>query len=593
MSIKHLRYWVQKVLPLVYDDSLSYYELLNKVVVKLNEVIELANGLDEKITEDVQNIMDEWLSDGTFERLINEQALSGLTDRITEAEGDIDTLQDNVGTLDDKVAELESKPSAIVTPQSLGYPDTKTADEAFAMLAEYENLGIIIPDGTYNLTNIYRLNNVIIDDGYYPKFAPIHKRKKYIDLNGYSYNKNVALPAIKSYCEGVCYLNGNYYAIAYNYTSDEYDYLIKYDANFNQILQANISRPASDDYSAHAPSNVYTDGTYIYVDNIRTVSKFNADTLTMIQRWTDLPLIETAYFNGSFWGYYSSGNTLLIQELNNDFTVKETHTVDRKVTTTNQSWTIHNGLIYFTTTTGYFTVVDMNDWSFTNISYERQLEIENIFFVENKMFVAGHSVGAGDGSFNVGEFNGGQPVNYIGRYTFDGNTSNWNLGIANKFGVYDFSNYQVGVFGNSGKMIILDDLIYAVVGDWILVYNGSGWRLAGTKRVISITIANGIAFRIETNGTINLWCSNYALATTGGAVTIACDSSTIFALLGLSDSSYRCGYVFGSTESGLPMNHGVAGARIYVEKTKVTLQPFYVLGTPSAVSLYGSFQLLE
>ena len=25
------RYWCQKVLPLVYDDSLSYYELLNKI----------------------------------------------------------------------------------------------------------------------------------------------------------------------------------------------------------------------------------------------------------------------------------------------------------------------------------------------------------------------------------------------------------------------------------------------------------------------------------------------------------------------------------------------------------------------------------
>lgn len=38
-EVKPLRYWVQKVLPLVYDDSLSYYELLDKVVHKLNEVV--------------------------------------------------------------------------------------------------------------------------------------------------------------------------------------------------------------------------------------------------------------------------------------------------------------------------------------------------------------------------------------------------------------------------------------------------------------------------------------------------------------------------------------------------------------------------
>lgn len=34
------RFWCQKVLPLVYDDSLSYYELLNKVVTYLNNTIQ-------------------------------------------------------------------------------------------------------------------------------------------------------------------------------------------------------------------------------------------------------------------------------------------------------------------------------------------------------------------------------------------------------------------------------------------------------------------------------------------------------------------------------------------------------------------------
>lgn len=35
-----LKYWCYKVLPLVYDDSLSYYEVLCKVVDKLNELID-------------------------------------------------------------------------------------------------------------------------------------------------------------------------------------------------------------------------------------------------------------------------------------------------------------------------------------------------------------------------------------------------------------------------------------------------------------------------------------------------------------------------------------------------------------------------
>lgn len=41
------RFWCQKVLPSVYDDSLSYYELLNKVVEKLNSMLADMNTLGE------------------------------------------------------------------------------------------------------------------------------------------------------------------------------------------------------------------------------------------------------------------------------------------------------------------------------------------------------------------------------------------------------------------------------------------------------------------------------------------------------------------------------------------------------------------
>lgn len=43
--IDKLKYWCNKILPLVYDDSLSYYEVLCKTSAKLNEVIESTNGL--------------------------------------------------------------------------------------------------------------------------------------------------------------------------------------------------------------------------------------------------------------------------------------------------------------------------------------------------------------------------------------------------------------------------------------------------------------------------------------------------------------------------------------------------------------------
>lgn len=51
-GLRPLRYWSQKVLPLVYDDSLSYYEVLSKVTKKLNEVIEyVTNDINDLVTE--------------------------------------------------------------------------------------------------------------------------------------------------------------------------------------------------------------------------------------------------------------------------------------------------------------------------------------------------------------------------------------------------------------------------------------------------------------------------------------------------------------------------------------------------------------
>ena len=50
-DIEKLRYWCVKILPLVYDNSLSYYETLCKVTQKLNEVIENYNTIDEYIKE--------------------------------------------------------------------------------------------------------------------------------------------------------------------------------------------------------------------------------------------------------------------------------------------------------------------------------------------------------------------------------------------------------------------------------------------------------------------------------------------------------------------------------------------------------------
>ena len=63
--MKPFGFWCQKVLPLVYDDSLSYYEVLCKVRDKLNEVISCCNETDTKFAELQTEIdrINQWISD--------------------------------------------------------------------------------------------------------------------------------------------------------------------------------------------------------------------------------------------------------------------------------------------------------------------------------------------------------------------------------------------------------------------------------------------------------------------------------------------------------------------------------------------------
>lgn len=78
---KKLRFWCQTVLPLVYDDSLSYYELLNKVVNYLNNTI-----------QDVKDVSDDYQE---FAEAVNTQ-MATLTQDMT-------TLANTVGQFDDRI----------------------------------------------------------------------------------------------------------------------------------------------------------------------------------------------------------------------------------------------------------------------------------------------------------------------------------------------------------------------------------------------------------------------------------------------------------------------------------------------------------
>lgn len=96
--IRPFRFWVQKALPLVYDDSLSYYELLCKVVDYINNltsdvntmvnVVNEAEGFIKGAETKLQETLDKGESDF-------ETAITNANSNIASAIQELNTYKDN------------------------------------------------------------------------------------------------------------------------------------------------------------------------------------------------------------------------------------------------------------------------------------------------------------------------------------------------------------------------------------------------------------------------------------------------------------------------------------------------------------------
>lgn len=85
VKLSPFRFWCQKVLPLVYDDSLSYYELLNKVVDFLNktmEDVETLNG-DTTALYEAYNQLQSYVNN-YFDNLSVQQEVNIKLDKMAE-----------------------------------------------------------------------------------------------------------------------------------------------------------------------------------------------------------------------------------------------------------------------------------------------------------------------------------------------------------------------------------------------------------------------------------------------------------------------------------------------------------------------------
>lgn len=115
------RFWCQKILPLVYDDSLSYYELLCKVVDYLNKTMEDVDTLEGDVTgiynaynslqeyvndyfdnlnvqDEIDNKLDRLVADGTIHDIFNDDVVAILNQGVEARNAAIAAIPSNVAS---------------------------------------------------------------------------------------------------------------------------------------------------------------------------------------------------------------------------------------------------------------------------------------------------------------------------------------------------------------------------------------------------------------------------------------------------------------------------------------------------------------
>lgn len=93
---KIMRPYCMKVLPLVYDDSLSYYEAVCKLVTKINEVIDALDTIGEGILDEAKAYTDSKIAE-TFEEVDKKiEEINNLIDELNESYATFtETIQDD------------------------------------------------------------------------------------------------------------------------------------------------------------------------------------------------------------------------------------------------------------------------------------------------------------------------------------------------------------------------------------------------------------------------------------------------------------------------------------------------------------------
>ena len=209
------RFWCQMALPLTFDDSLSYYELLNKVVAYLNNTIEDVGKVEDNVAAlneaygkledyvntyfdeidieaELRNVLDAMAEDGSLDSLLDPLVATRLGDVVAEQISDV--VANQIGgavseQIDDAV--LENLPA--VVPDAVSdwleknvTPTTPIVDETLTISGAAADAKVT----GYHITNLKNTITEIVDFNYI--YNEIFSKAKNIPNGNYT-NQNVVL----------------------------------------------------------------------------------------------------------------------------------------------------------------------------------------------------------------------------------------------------------------------------------------------------------------------------------------------------------------------------------------------------------------
>ena len=109
--IDEIKFKTYVVLPLVYDDALSFYELVSKCVQKINEMIPVVNVAQEEIDKKVSEAVQELIDNGTLNDIINNQIFNELNEKVNTNTNNINELTNKTNENTTDITALNEKVS--------------------------------------------------------------------------------------------------------------------------------------------------------------------------------------------------------------------------------------------------------------------------------------------------------------------------------------------------------------------------------------------------------------------------------------------------------------------------------------------------